>query len=86
MMPTKQASSKWARQLFPLHLQVSVPQHRMTPLKAHWMSLYEPVTQNMKLDMRMNLKSKKVGSFLVSRVLPRCIFIPAALDIILSCP
>lgn len=24
------------------------------------MSLYEPVTQNMKLDMRMNLKSKKV--------------------------
>lgn len=43
-----------------LLLQVTVPQHRMTPLKTHWMSLYEPVTQNMKLDMRMNLKSKKV--------------------------
>ena len=42
--------------------QVTVPQHRMTPLKAHWMSLYEPVTKNLKLDMRMNLKSKKVGS------------------------
>ena len=32
----------------------------MTPLKAHWMALYEPVTANLKLDMRMNLKSKKV--------------------------
>jgi len=39
---------------------VTVPQHRMTPLKAQWMALYEPVTQHMKLDMRMNLKSKKV--------------------------
>lgn len=38
-----------------------MPQHRLTPLKAHWMSLYEPVTKNLKLDMRMNLKSKKVG-------------------------
>ena len=43
-----------------LEVQVTVPQHRMTPLKAQWMALYEPVTQNMKLDMRMNLKSKKV--------------------------
>ena len=42
-------------------VQVAVPQHRMTPLKANWMSLYEPITQNMKLDMRMNLKSKKVS-------------------------
>jgi RNA-binding protein PNO1 len=32
----------------------------MTPLKEAWLKLYEPVTQNMKLDMRMNLKSKKV--------------------------
>ena len=32
----------------------------MTPLKAHWMALYEPVVNNLKLDMRMNLKSKKV--------------------------
>ena len=66
-------------------LQVSVPQHRMTPLKAHWMSLYEPVTQNMKLDMRMNLKSKKVGSVLVSRVL-HCTLTSAAHDGMLSCP
>ena len=40
--------------------QIPVPQHRMTPLKEAWLKLYEPVTQNMKLDMRMNLKSKKV--------------------------
>ena len=41
-------------------LQVTVPQHRLTPLKNSWMSLYTPVTENMKLDMRMNLKAKKV--------------------------
>jgi hypothetical protein len=39
------------------------------------MSLYEPVTQNMKLDMRMNLKSKKVMLYhrhrdLIERILP----------------
>ncbi len=40
--------------------QVTVPQHRLTPLKNSWMSLYTPVTEIMKLDMRMNLKAKKV--------------------------
>lgn len=39
---------------------VPVPQHRMTPLKNSWLSLYKPVTEILKLDMRMNLKSKKV--------------------------
>uniref|UniRef100_A0A7R9Z1W8 K Homology domain-containing protein n=1 Tax=Chlamydomonas euryale TaxID=1486919 RepID=A0A7R9Z1W8_9CHLO len=39
---------------------VPVPQHRMTPLKNTWMQLYEPITKNLKLDMRMNLKTKKV--------------------------
>jgi RNA-binding protein PNO1 len=37
-------------------LQVPVPQHRMTPLKTHWLELYTPVTEHLKLDMRMNLK------------------------------
>lgn len=32
----------------------------MTPLKANWMALYQPVTDHMKLDMRMNLKTKKI--------------------------
>jgi RNA-binding protein PNO1 len=39
---------------------VNVPAHRFAPLKEHWMSLYEPVTKQMKIDMRMNLKLKKV--------------------------
>lgn len=31
----------------------------MTPLKNAWMELYTPVTENMKIDMRMNLKTRK---------------------------
>lgn len=37
-----------------------MPQHRLTPLKDSWMDLYTPITEKMKLDMRMNLKTKKV--------------------------
>jgi RNA-binding protein PNO1 len=33
----------------------------MTPLKNAWMSLYTPITEHLKLDMRMNLKTKKVS-------------------------
>ena len=40
--------------------QIPVPQHRLTPLRNSWMALYAPVTEHMQLDMRMNLKSKKV--------------------------
>jgi RNA-binding protein PNO1 len=40
---------------------VPVPQHRMTPLKNAWLTLYQPVTENLKLDMRMNLKTRKVS-------------------------
>lgn len=36
-------------------------QNRMTPLKNNWLALYKPVTENLKLDMRMNLKTRKVG-------------------------
>ena len=32
----------------------------MQPLKTGWMQLYDPITKNLKLDMRMNLKTKKV--------------------------
>lgn len=39
---------------------IPVPQHRMTPLKTAWMQLYTPITEHLKLDMRMNLKTKKV--------------------------
>lgn len=47
---------------------VPVPQHRMTPLKTAWLELYKPITENMKLDMRMNLKTKKVGACARQRV------------------
>jgi hypothetical protein len=43
----------WRRQL-------AVPQHRFTPLKESWLALYKPVTEQLKLDMRMNLKTRKV--------------------------
>ena len=46
--------------LCPLRLQVTVPLNRLTPLKGCWMDLYNPVTQNMRVDMRMNLKTRKV--------------------------
>jgi RNA-binding protein PNO1 len=39
---------------------VTVPQNRMTPLKSSWLELYTPVTEKMKIDMRMNLKTRKV--------------------------
>jgi hypothetical protein len=42
--------------------QIPVPQNRMTPLKTAWLQLYAPITDNLKLDMRMNLKTKKVSS------------------------
>lgn len=44
-----------------------MPQNRLTPLKESWMKLYQPVTDHMQLDMRMNLKTKKVGCAASSR-------------------
>lgn len=43
-----------------MYRKVNVPAHRFSPLKEHWMALYTPVTKQMKIDMRMNLKLKKV--------------------------
>ena len=45
-----------------LIVQITVPQQRMTPLKTAWLSLYTPVTEQLHLDMRMNLKTRKVGT------------------------
>lgn len=39
---------------------IFVPQHRFTPLKEHWMEIYTPVFEQMKIDIRMNLKARKV--------------------------
>lgn len=39
---------------------VNVPPHRYSPLKKAWMDLYTPVYEQMKIDIRMNLKARKV--------------------------
>ncbi|GAB2285809.1 hypothetical protein Dimus_020248 [Dionaea muscipula] len=39
---------------------VSVPPHRFTPLKKAWLDIYNAIYNEMKIDVRMNLKSRKV--------------------------
>lgn len=35
---------------------IPVPPHRYSPLKKNWMEIYNPVYEQMKIDIRMNLK------------------------------
>lgn len=39
---------------------VPIPPHRMAPLKAAWPKIYPPLVEYLKLQVRMNLKSKAV--------------------------
>ncbi|KAJ8656362.1 universal archaeal KH domain-containing protein [Lichtheimia ornata] len=39
---------------------IPIPPHRMTPLKRHWMEIYTPLVEHMKLQVRMNIKSRTV--------------------------
>ena len=39
---------------------VAVPPHRMTPLKNSWAKIYPPLVEHLKLQVRMNIKSKAV--------------------------
>ncbi|CEP13333.1 hypothetical protein [Parasitella parasitica] len=39
---------------------VPIPPHRMSPLKRHWMEIYSPLVEHMKLQVRMNIKTKTV--------------------------
>ncbi|GBL50911.1 pre-rRNA-processing_protein_PNO1 [Candidozyma auris] len=39
---------------------VPVPPHRMSPLKNTWMKIYPPLVEHLKLQVRMNLKTKTV--------------------------
>jgi RNA-binding protein PNO1 len=39
---------------------VLVPPHRYSPLKKMWMDIYAPVYEQMKIDIRMNLKARRV--------------------------
>lgn len=39
---------------------IPIPPHRMSPLKRHWLEIYQPLVEHMKLQVRMNVKSKSV--------------------------
>ena len=39
---------------------VLIPPHRMTPLKNCWTKIYPPLVEHLKLQVRMNLKSRAV--------------------------
>ena len=39
---------------------IPVPPHRFSPLREHWMKIFTPVVDHLKLQIRLNLKSKAV--------------------------
>eukprot|EP01114_Cavostelium_apophysatum_P016442 TRINITY_DN467_c0_g1_i1.p1 TRINITY_DN467_c0_g1~~TRINITY_DN467_c0_g1_i1.p1 ORF type:complete len:237 (+),score=57.81 TRINITY_DN467_c0_g1_i1:115-825(+) len=39
---------------------VQIPPNRMTPLKNNWLKIYQPIVEHMKLQIRMNTKSRNV--------------------------
>lgn len=39
---------------------VPIPPHRMSPLKNTWVKIYPPLVEHLKLQVRMNLKTKTV--------------------------
>ncbi|KMT19589.1 hypothetical protein BVRB_1g012050 [Beta vulgaris subsp. vulgaris] len=39
---------------------VAVPDHRYTPLEKAWLEIYTPIYEQMKIDVRMNLKARTV--------------------------
>lgn len=39
---------------------IPIPPHRMSPLKATWSKIYTPLVENLKLQVRMNIKTKAV--------------------------
>ncbi|TPX68022.1 hypothetical protein SpCBS45565_g03408 [Spizellomyces sp. 'palustris'] len=39
---------------------IPVPPHRLTPLQKEWIKIYSPLVEHMKLQVRMNIKSKAV--------------------------
>jgi len=40
--------------------QIPVPPHRYTPLKDNWMKIFTPIVEHLELQVRFNLKSRKV--------------------------
>lgn len=56
---TKQSASKTTN-VKPEMRKVPVPPHRMAPLKQQWSKIYPPLVDHLKLQVRMNLKTKTV--------------------------
>ena len=42
------------------YIRIPVPAHRYTPLKQHWQSLYQPIVEHMRLQIRFNPKKRCV--------------------------
>lgn len=55
-----QLSAKAIKNLSRETRKVAVPPHRMAPLRAQWMQIYEPIVRHLKLQIKMNLKTKSV--------------------------
>ncbi|CAN6304719.1 unnamed protein product [Urochloa humidicola] len=54
LMPSEMSGGK------PQFRKVPVPPHRFAPLKRCWMEIYTPVYEHMKVDIRMNIKARRV--------------------------
>jgi RNA-binding protein PNO1 len=39
---------------------IPIPPHRFSPLKSSWSSIYPPLNQHLKLQVRMNMKDRAV--------------------------
>lgn len=39
---------------------IKIPHHRFPPLKKVWMEIYTPIVEQLKLEIRMNLKNRSV--------------------------
>lgn len=39
---------------------ITIPQHRLTPLRNQWAKIYPPLVEHLNLQVRMNTKTKQV--------------------------
>jgi len=39
---------------------ITIPRHRLHPLKQHWLAIYQPIVEHMKLQVRFNTNTKSV--------------------------
>lgn len=46
---------------------ISIPPHRMAPLKNNWEKIYTPLVEHLKLQVRMNLKKNKAVELRTSK-------------------